>query len=268
MRPFKHFASLLAFFSMAGLSCQELSKSPVFISYGKVNPDLIRDHKYVVLEPDVFTAFQIGLVRESNEWVLGYISLGEVSDSRSYYAQLKDKTLGKNEIWDSYYLDLSDDETQEILLEVVDSIQAKGFNGLFLDTVDVFGPWGNSPEQADHLAVFLAKIKAKYPDFHLMQNSGIALMPKNKEYINSLALESVVTAYDFEQMKYAMRKQKGARERATSLKSVIDDYRIPVVVIEYANTKRMYRRVERQLESLGWDFFIGQIELDSFPKFK
>lgn len=268
MRPIKHIASFLAFFSMASLSCQELTESSVFISYGKINQDRIREFKYVILESEQYSRFEIDLMLESNQRVLGYISLGEVSAERSYYAQLKDRTLGKNEIWDSYFLDLTDETTIEVLLQKVAEISEKGFNGLFLDTIDVYGPWGRSPSQAEALASLLAEIKRRYPNLHLMQNSGIALLPLTNPHINSLALESIVTDYDFQNQTYAFRKVNDARERANALNEVKSSYQIDVVAIEYANTKRMYKRILKQLNATQWDYFIGQIELDGIPKFK
>ena len=269
MLPIRYLASFLAFFSVTTLSCQDyMNTTSVFICYGEVNPDKIRNFKYAILEPDEFNAFEVGIMREFNQWVLGYISMGEVSEFRSYYKAIEDKTLGKNEIWDSYYLDLTDKRTREALLAVVDTIHQKGFNGLFLDTVDVFGPWGNSPDQADALASLLAEFKAKYPDLHLMQNSGIELLPKTQDYVSSLALESILTDYNFDEMKYAYRNRDGARERASSMNKVLKTYGMDVVAIEYADTKKMYKRVLSQLKTTSWEYFIGQIELDAIPKFK
>ena len=268
MRPIKRLASLFALLSVTSLYCQEIRQANVLVFYGKTNPDKIRDYKYVILESEQFNRLDIKLMKESNELVLGYISMGEVAPARYYYTDLKDKTLGKNEIWDSYYLNPADSTTRSILMNLVDRIKEKGFNGLFLDTVDAYGPWGSTKDKVDDFISLLQEIKQKYPDFHLMQNSGVPLVSKSKDYINSVALESVVTDYNFDKSTYNLRTSRGFEERVKELKEMKSAYNMPVVLIEYADTKRLYNRVKQRLIPLKWDYFIGNIDLAEIPKFK
>ncbi|RKQ49640.1 glycosyl hydrolase family 114 [Roseivirga pacifica] len=267
MRPIKHIASLLALFSFTGLSCQESINSTVLVCYGKINPDSVRNYKYVILESEQFNSFDVGLMKESNELLLGYISLGEVSANRNYFDLLKERTLGKNEIWDSYYLNLRDSTTKRTLLGLVEKIREKGFDGLFLDTVDAFGPWGPSSNQANDYVSLLKEITEQFPGIHLMQNSGIALLPKSAPYVSSLALESVVTDYDFGKSAYRLRKTSGFNERVKELTEVDEQYDLSIVMIEYANTKKMANRVKNQALNLPWDYFIGKIDLAEIPKY-
>jgi len=268
MRPIRNIISTFAMMSMASL-CGQTHTPDVLICYGKLDADVIKNYQYVIIEPDEFNALSIdSILNNNNALVLGYISMGEVSTYRSYYKDIEGRTLGKNEIWDSFYLDLSDEATRQALLNVVDDIYQKGFSGLFLDTIDVFGPWGNSPEQADELASLIAEFKRRYPAFHIMQNSGLELLPKTRPFINSLALESIFTDFDFDNMSYALRKRREAKKIAKRLNSVKKEYGLDIVAIEYVDTKRKYRKVTRRLRANEWDFFIGQIALDSIPFFR
>ena len=52
------------------------------------------------------------------------------------------------------------------------------------------------------------------------------------------------------------------------LKEMKSAYNMPVVLIEYADTKRLYNRVKQRLIPLKWDYFIGNIDLAEIPKFK
>lgn len=268
MLPIKKIASYLALFSLTSVYCQDMKNASVLVCYGDINPDKIQGFNYVILESEHYNAFDVKLMKESNQLVLGYISVGEVSPTRHYYAELKDKTIGKNEIWDSHYLDLADPTTQEVLMAQVDKIQKKGFNGLFLDTVDAYGPWGTHPDKAGAYVNFISMIKDKYPDFHLMQNSALAITNRSKDYINSVALESVATEYNFEKSDYRMRKMSGFHEKVSELKKVRDNYNLPIVLIEYADSKGMFNKVKGQLASLDFEFFIGNIGLEAMPKFK
>ncbi len=261
-------ASFLALFSFTSLFCQEPPKASVLVCYGDINADRIRNFKYVILESEQYNPFDIRLMKETNELVLGYISVGEVSTARYYFPELKDRTLGKNSLWDSYYLDLADPVTQNALMGLVDRIKQKGFDGLFLDTVDAYGPWGPHPEKVGAYVEFISRVKEKYPDFHLMQNSGVSITPRTKDFINSVALESVITDYNFEKSDYRMRRLSEYNERVAGLKNVEEKYNLPIVLIEYANTKSMFNRVRNQATALGWDYFIGNIGLEELPRFK
>lgn len=269
MQPIKRFASVLALFSMTSMNCHEaIDQSTVLVCYGDVNPDKIQGYKYVILESEHYNAFDVKLIQENNDLVLGYISLGEVSSKRYYYKQIKDKTAGKNPIWDSYYLNLNDSTTQSVIMGLVDRIRQKGFHGLFLDTVDVFGPWGPQSDQVGSYVNFISLIKEKYPDLHLMQNAGLPIVPRVKDYINSVAIESVVTDYNFEKEDYRMRKISEFHQKMTELKTLNKNYNLPIILIEYADSEAMFNKVKSQLSNQDWDYFIGNIGLDNLPKFK
>lgn len=269
MQPIKKIASILAFFSFTAINCQEsAAQASLLVCYGDINPDRIQGYKYVVLESEQFNSFDINLIKENNDLVLGYISLGEVSSSRYYFDQIREKTTGKNPIWDSYYLDLEDSTTQEAILGLVEKISKKGFNGLFLDTVDVFGPWGPQASQVGAYIKFIALIKEKYPELHLMQNSGLAIVPRAKDFISSIAIESIATNYNFDKGAYQMRKASEFREKVEELKTVNTQYGLPILLIEYANTNSMIRKVKKQISDLNWDYFIGEIGLEDLPKIK
>ena len=269
MQPIKRIASLLALFSFTSINCQEtIAQATVLVCYGDVNPDKIRGYKYVILESEHYNPFDVKLLQENNELVLGYISMGEVSPSRFYFESIREKTVGKNPIWDSYYLDLEDSTTQAAIGGFVDKIKGKGFDGVFLDTVDVYGPWGPQAKQEAAYAKLIKFIKEKYPDFHLMQNAGLEIVPRVKNEINSIAIESVITNYNFNRDQYKMRKSRETQEKAIELSTINERYGLPIILIEYADSRSMFNKVKTQAINLKWDYFIGNIGLESLPKFK
>ncbi|KYG78804.1 endo alpha-1,4 polygalactosaminidase [Roseivirga echinicomitans] len=268
MRLIKTLSLIMAMFSFSGLFAQKNQQSTVLICYGKVNPDQIRGYKYVILESEHYTAFDVKLIKENNENVIGYISVGEVSDGRFYYDELKESTLGKNKIWESYYLNLEDKTTLDVLISFVDKMVEKGFDGLFLDTVDTFAKWGPYPNMGDDLVNLLKRIKDKYPEIHLMQNAGLSLVPKSAKYIDSIAIESVATNYSFDNSEYRMHRWDEFYKRVEELQEIRKKYQLPVILIEYADSKKLYQKVMQQIAPLKWDYFIGSIGLQSIPKFK
>ena len=268
MRLIKTIFFIMALFSFSGLFAQKIQPSTVLICYGRVNPDQIQGYKYVILESEHYTAFEVKLIKENNESVIGYISVGEVSDSRFYYNELKESTLGKSEIWGSFYLNVRDENTQNVLISFVDKMVQKGFDGLFLDTVDTFAKWGPYPNMGDDLVNLLRMFKDKYPDIHLMQNAGLSLIPKSAKYINSVAIESVATNYSFDKEEYRMHRWHEFYKRVEELQAIRKQYQLPVILIEYADSEKLYQKVKQQVSPLKWDYFIGNIGLQTFPKFK
>ncbi|WP_323757687.1 endo alpha-1,4 polygalactosaminidase [Roseivirga sp.] len=268
MRLIKTILLTMALFSFSGLFAQKVQPSTVLICYGKVNPDQIKGYKYVILESEHYTAFDVKLIKENNESVIGYISLGEVSGSRFYYDALKGNTLGKNEIWGSYYLNLRDETTQNVLISFVDKMVKKGFDGLFLDTVDTFAEWGPYPNMGPDLVNLLRLIKDKYPKIHLMQNAGLSLISKSAKYIDSIAIESVATNYSFDNSEYRMHRWHEFYKRVEELQEIRKKYQLPIILIEYADSEKLYKKVKQQIAPLKWDYFIGTIGLQSIPKFK
>lgn len=267
-------AILLVLVSITGgtVSCSEAEttqfqkpmegKPSLAVTYAKINPDRISGYQYVVLESEHYNAFDVKLLREKNDLVIGYISVGEVNPSRYYYDEIKDKTLGKNKLWNSYYLNLRDQTTLNVLMGLIDRMVKKGFNGIFLDTVDAYGQWGPLTADAPAYFNFLDAVRTLYPELHIMQNAGLSLMEGASPFVNSVAIESVVTDYNFATTTYRLRKTKSYNERLALANETYAKYGLPILLIEYAASKNLRSQVVEKITPLGFDYFIGNIELD------
>ncbi|NVK84956.1 MAG: hypothetical protein HWE21_11590 [Cytophagia bacterium] len=65
-----------------------------------------------------------------------------------------------------------------------------------------------------------------------------------------------------------MRRVSEFHEKMNELKALHKNYNLPVILIEYADSKTMFNKVKNQLSNQDWDYFIGNIGLDNLPKFK
>jgi len=101
-----------------------------------------------------------------------------------------------------------------------------------------------------------------------MQNAGLEIVPRVKNEINSIAIESVITNYNFNRDQYKMRKSRETQEKAIELSTINERYGLPIILIEYADSRSMFNKVKTQAINLKWDYFIGNIGLESLPKFK
>lgn len=256
--------SVLSAHIMAGVG----KGSSVLVCYGKMDPELVKGYDYVILESAHYNIYELRKIKSQNEKVLAYISIGEVNSNAPHFNELKDHTAGKNEIWDSYYLDLKSEKTVSTLLRIIDKTLEKGYDGFFLDNVDNYTTWGAQPNQKKDLVNFLKSLSEKYPHKTWIQNAGIELIPDTAAYVDAVVVESVATNYTFEDKSYKLRPEGDFKAQAQKLTEINKKYNMPIILIEYADSQKLYKQVVQRIKPLGFDYFIGEIELQTIPTFQ
>jgi hypothetical protein len=243
-------------------------KNDVLFCYGDFYPEQIKGYSVVVLESSHFSIEDIIILKENNKTVLGYISLGEVNKDAAHYEVLKEFTLGKNKLWDSYYLDLDNEETKMVLFNLFkENIEGKGLDGMFLDNIDNFTKYGPTPEKKEGLINLLKSVKETYPESYLLQNSGLLITEKTSPYINGIAIESVATDYDFKKNKYRLREKDEFKYQVEKLEEAEAAYNLPIILIEYADTKKLHDKLLDRIKHKSWSYFVGGIQLQKIPQF-
>jgi polysaccharide biosynthesis protein PelA len=206
--------------------------------------------------------------------VLGYLSVGEVGNHRSYFSAAREEglLLMENENWKgSFMVDLRlSGWRKRVVDELVPSILAQGFDGLFLDTLDNAGHL----ERVDPVrfagmktaAVALVReLRERFPDAVIMLNRGYDLLDEAAPHIDAVLGESVYASYDFAAKEYRLvpeplyRQQleilTGAKRRAPHLAVYTLDYWNP----EDRVGRRKIYEVQR---SNGFVPYVATIELD------
>lgn len=159
------------------------------------------DGGILVIEPEDYTTQEVAVLKDSGYKVLGYLSVGSVSDERGYYHSLEPYTLGDLEDWPhEKYLDVSREGTREWLIERGEElIEDMGFDGLWLDNVDVYEEYP-SDEMYDGIT---NDIEALDPKGYIMVNGGVRYMMRAIENgdtsVDGITQEevfSLVTNYD------------------------------------------------------------------------
>jgi uncharacterized protein (TIGR01370 family) len=169
----------------------------------------------------------IATLKEKGKIVLGYISLGEVEKYRPYFNEVKKAGLliEKNEVWtDAYKIDVRNPAwTKMVIEELVPEILAKGFDGVFLDTLDNPPDFErNNPTRykgMTHAAAQLVKaIKHNYPKALIMQNRGYELLPEVAPHIDMVLGESVYADYNFDKKTYGFVESELYQQQVKMLK--------------------------------------------------
>lgn len=206
--------------------------------------------------------------------LLGYLSLGEAESNRAYFGAIKDDglLLMENPNWPgSFFLDVRDPRwTKRLIDELIPAVLARGFHGLFMDTLD------NPPhlERLDpekykgmtQAAVDMVKaIRAKFPGMPIMQNRGFDLLPQTLPAIDLLLGESIIGGYDFENKRYVKVKESDSKlliKWLTDAKA--QKPTLKVMTLDYADptdkkTIAAYYKAQRKN---GFDPYVATIALD------
>ena len=239
----------------------------ILVCYGDFYPQKIKNYNYIVIEPSLFSKTDVAILKNQNDFVMAYISLGEVNEGASHFEKIKNETIGKNENWNSYILDLNAKNTNKTLHYLIDKhLKTKDFDGLFLDNIDNYTKYGPTPEKKEKLVYFLDSIKNKYPDKLLIQNAGLLILEDTHKFIDVVAIESIATNYDFKNNKYQLRNLKEFEKLIAEIETKQAQYNIPFFLIEYANNKKLKDQISERLKNRNVSYFISEIDLQKLPK--
>jgi uncharacterized protein (TIGR01370 family) len=239
----------------------------VFVCYGKLNPKSIVGYKYVILESSFYTAEEIQQLKENNEAIFAYLSLGEVNPYSKIYECLKTSFIGRNENWNSFLLNLELETTTTVLAESIAECIKLGYNGIFFDNLDNFGIHGKQTAQSNSLIAFIKNMKSKYPNHLFIQNAGLEFIDLTYPLVDAILIESVASCFDFENKTYELRSEEDFETRLNQIKTIENQYKTPVLVVEYANSQEKYTSIQDRLEPSGISYFVGTIDLQTKPNF-
>ncbi len=247
---FKNLFKILIFF----IFIQSLfAKSPLLIYYGdNASINYLNHFKVIVLDPDHYN-YVFGL----KPFKYGYLSIGEVENFREYFKFVKKWNIfiGENPKWKgSYYVDLTNGKWQDFVVRyLIPSILAKGYNGIFLDTVDSL--LLNNKEQK--VIDFINLIKRKYPKIKLMMNRGIEIA--DKVNVDAILLESTITSYNFDTKKYYFLSSPHIYKIPKRIKIYSIDY-------WYLNDVSTIEKIYNIALRLGYKPFVSDISLHRLPE--
>ena len=211
---------------------------------GRVAPALAEDERWVVVysEKPPVEAFRdyrlvvldsihhppIRPLLEQRKTVIGYISLGEVESYREYYKDVEKQGIlfEKNPNWpDSRFVDVRDLRwTKRVVEELVPRLLQKGFQGIFIDTLD------NPPElerrdpkrykgMTEAAANLVKAIRRNYPQIYIMLNRAYDILPAVDGQIDAVLGESVFTEIDFQNKSYKLADPKLYRQQVEWLQA-------------------------------------------------
>jgi uncharacterized protein (TIGR01370 family) len=270
----RHWSSLLLSLFLAPAVCAQgiPSMQSTAVFYAPKPPvELLGKFRRVIVEADNLHADELKALHKQGAKVFAYLSIGEVSPSRQWYKQVApDWILGRNRVWDSDVLDLTEAGWQDFIMEkLVRPLAEQGYDGLFLDTLDSFNLYVTSAEarqrQADALAGLLKNIRKTWPQMQLIANRGFEVMPEIAPLLEAVVAESLFASWDNARQKYQPADPAGQEWLLQRLQAIRKDYGLEVVIIDYLPPAHRddARKLAGRIQELGFVPWVSTPELDS-----
>lgn len=218
------------------------TRDPRFlVCYSRDDLAGIQHYDLAVLDSDIDA--DLSGRRNPGAILLGYLSLGELHRGRRYFPDVsRDGVLfDANPNWpDARFVDMRAARWRDrIVTQLVPAILARGFNGLFFDTLDnaEFLETRNPARFAgmvEGAAELVRSVRHNFPNVPIMINRGYAVLPRVAGKFDMLLGESVRTTFDARSRSYQpvseagylwqVERMRRARERDSHLRLFSLDY--------------------------------------------
>jgi uncharacterized protein (TIGR01370 family) len=257
---------------MAGLP-SAVAQTRWVVYYAAAAPvEAFSEYSLIVLDADHHPA--LGPLSARGKLLLGYISLGEVERHRSHFSEVEAEgiLLQENKQWPgSYFVDLRDSRwTQRVVEELVPGILRRGFDGLFLDTLDNAG----ALERADPTgyagmtkaaARLVRTIRIHFPTIKIMLNRAYEILPVVEREVDMVLGESVLADYDFEKKNYQRVEAETYRQQIKILQAAkARRPELRILTLDYWNPEdpKGIRQIYREQRANGFEPYVATIKLD------
>ncbi|MHC8322390.1 bifunctional glycoside hydrolase 114/ polysaccharide deacetylase family protein [Pseudomonas sp. GB2N2] len=224
---------------------------------------------WAVVEPGHMTAGDVKTLRTLGSHPFAYVSVGEFDGNKAAIdkAGLRDAVSPvRNDSWNSQVMDLTSPAWREHLLGRAKALQADGYDGLFLDTLDSFQllPEGSREAQRVALASLLRELHKRQPTLKLFFNRGFEVLPELDGVAAAVAFESMYAGWDAAAKRYRPVPEADRQWLQTQLQP-LRAKGIPLVAIDYLPPERRdeARKLAKRLRDEGFIPFISTPELDS-----
>jgi hypothetical protein len=170
----------------------------------------------IVVDGEETTAGKVKALRAGGALVLGYLDVGSIEKGRSWFARAKPYRLDYWGDWGEWYADTSRSGYRDLLAgRVAPAMLRKGFDGLFLDNVDMIA---GHRRQARGMRALVRRL-AKLPGLLFAQN-GEDVIGSLLGVLDGWNREDVSSTYDFDHHRYRVLPAADVREAQAELRRI------------------------------------------------
>jgi len=206
--------------------------------------------------------------------LLGYVSVGELEEGGHLWARTTQRPylVRKNEQWNSWVVDVRHPLWQSFLFEkAIPSVVERGFDGLFLDTVDssldlLRGAEGEKFQGTEAaLQEIITRIKKEFPGKFVGLNRGLPIVSKVAGSVDFVVVEDLYSYYSGPEKGYVRVPQ----ETQTLLLRQVDEIlrlkpRPVILTLDYAGAGQadLAREAVSFSRNKGWIPYVSTYKLD------
>jgi polysaccharide biosynthesis protein PelA len=190
-----------------------------FVVYysNRAAPSDFAPYRWAVLDADFHPP--LAAIMAQGASTFGYLSAGEAERNRAYFSAIPQHLLlDENPNWPgSFYADVRRPEWRALMLDrLLPELLARGFQGVFLDTLDN-PPFleARDPRRFAGMTAAAAELvlamRARYPRLPIMLNRAYELHAAAGEAVDIVLAESLLGGYDFSRRSYVPVDAEGVR---------------------------------------------------------
>ncbi len=254
---------------VASLAIAENGGSVAFYYGANLPVNALSQFDRLIVEPDNVKPGEHRELKRNGSATFAYLSVGEVGPHRGWFDQLSEEaTFGTNQDWNSKVMDLASAEWQRFLLQRVSELVSRGYDGLFLDTMDSYQLFAKTEaqktQQQQGLTNLLYRIKRKHPDIRLIANRGFEIIDSIAPYLEAMAAESLYAGWNNAEQKYTDVPENDRLWLHGQLSGIQAEYGIDIIAIDYvpAAERSKARNVAADIAALGFIPWVANPSLD------
>jgi len=268
------FFYLSIFLLLTGLSELRAVESIGFY-YNKI--DSVRElisYDRVVVNPDFLSDRQLAVLHKAESKVYAYLSVGELdltyvaASVKKQYAQLSTIPHSINPIWQTRVIDQTSLIWQNHLVFQTKQFAKRGFDGVFLDTVDSYQLLDKTQFNSDlqkqalvNSIKEISKIQNKDKELKIIINRGFKLLSKITDKainLEAVVAESLFQKYNLQKQHYYPVKKEDTLWLNNQLQKIVKR-NIEVIVIDYASPwdKSKQRQLAKNILQSGYTPYVA-----------
>ncbi len=156
--------------------------APICFYYGDGRLMELAEYPRVVLQPDFYNADELAYLREKGVQLLAYLTLSEDTGPPAEWQRAE-----RNPDWGGTFVHVGHPGWVSHVVGQARDALAAGFDGLFLDTLNVELTF---PENVPHLLALVAALRAEAGPAYILANRGFGMLPRLAELVDGVVFES------------------------------------------------------------------------------
>ncbi|MGH2952612.1 MAG: endo alpha-1,4 polygalactosaminidase [Solirubrobacterales bacterium] len=202
----------------------------------------------VVVDGELARVEEVEALRGRGAIVLAYLSVGTIEEWRSWYGRLKRFRLRAWQDWkDEWFADVSLGKLRHALARrIAPEILAKGFDGLFLDNVDMIETRNHRAQRPGMRKLVRALAELVHADERLLfaQNGAWGLRRLGLvDALDGWNREDVTWTFDFDRRRYVRNPERRTRAALAELRRMAELGKL-VTATDYTRARDLAARDE------------------------